>query len=134
MPDQASTAVAQNLENIAGAIGDVLGDASIALTADQTTTLENAVASLTSCANQIANQSAMAALNAAQKDLDAITQATSSANAAAQKLKQQATRLNSLLALVGDALSLGAAIISGDLPGAIGDAAKVAADASGQGN
>jgi len=108
MPGEDSAAVARDLSTMAGYIGQILNDPTIDLTDEQSAQLTNYGKLLTADSDKIADQDAMAALNAAQRDLTKITQATSDANAAAARLKKDAQKLNSLLALLGDAVSLGA--------------------------
>jgi hypothetical protein len=129
MPDPTAAAIARDLANLAGYIADILADSNIQLTSNQTTTLNNFSSQLTNYSDEIANRDALAALNAAAAQLNNIAQATSAANAAALSLKTQAARLNSILAILGDAVSLGAAIVTGNLPGAIGAANSLATDA-----
>ena len=122
--------VAQDFSDLAGHIGDILADPAISLTDAQTTQLDDDSEKLTGYSNKLADAGAWAALHAAQGDLDKIAQATSDANAAAAKLKAQANKLNSILQIVGDAVSLGAAIATGNLPGALTAATTLAGDAA----
>ncbi|MGC2633752.1 MAG: hypothetical protein WA215_06000 [Candidatus Cybelea sp.] len=122
--------IAQDYSDLAGHVGDVIADTSIPKTPAQLTQLGNASNALLNYSNQLADAGAWAALNAAQSDFDQIKAATSTANAAAAALKTQASKLNSILTIVGDALTLGAKIVSGDLPGALNAASTLATDAT----
>lgn len=111
--------IAQDFNDISGHIGDILANTNFNLSDAQITQLGNDAVALTGYANQITDDDALQALGAAQSDFDSIKAATSAANAKAATLKAQATRLNSILAIVGNVLSLGAAIASGPLMGVL---------------
>jgi hypothetical protein len=120
--------IAQDFSDLAGHIGDILASATVKRTVQQTTELNDYSIKLTSYSNQLADVGAWNALHAAQGDFDKIKQATTDANAAAAKLKQQANTINKILQIVGDAVALGAAIAAGPLTGVLSAATTLASD------
>jgi hypothetical protein len=120
--------IAQDFSDLAGHIGDILANPTTnqALSDAQRASLEDDSVRLTNYAGLLIDNDALAALNAQQADIDKIKGATSSANAAAAKLKSHADQLNKILALLGDAVSLGAAIATGSLPGVLNAATTLA--------
>ena len=124
------TSVKDDFNDLAGHIGDILSDPNISLTDAQTTRLQNDSEKLTDAANKLADGDALAALGAAQQDIDRIKAATGDANDALGRLKANAQRLNTILTIVGDAVSLGAAIATGPLTGVLSAATTLATDSS----
>jgi hypothetical protein len=122
--------IAQDFSDLAGHIGDILADPNIDLTEQQTTALNDSSKKLTAYSSKLADIGAWATLNAAQSDFDQIKKATSAANDAAAKLKANADKLNKILAIVGDAIALGAAIASGPLTGVLTAATTLAGAAA----
>lgn len=129
MPSTPSS-IAQDFSDLAGHIGDILANpnVNVNLTDTQREKLEDDSVALTGYAGQIVDQDALAALNATQANLDQIKQATGDANAAAAKLKAHADQLNRVMQILGDAISLGAAIAAGPLTGVLAAATTLAGD------
>jgi hypothetical protein len=105
--------LAADLSALAGYASDVLNDPAINLTAAQATQLNDFNTKLTNYSNQIATNVALSALAAAQSDLDAMKAATEKANAQAAALKADATKLNTVLSILGSAVSFGASVLGG---------------------
>jgi hypothetical protein len=122
-------AIAQDYETLSGYVTGILGDPNISLTAAQTQRLTDCCQRLTQYANSVAIATALSALSASQGDIDKIKKATSDANVAVAKLKSQIAKINTVMQIVGDAVSLGAAIVSGPLTGVMAAATTLANDA-----
>jgi len=129
MTDADALAIAQDYEALAGYVTDILGDPNISLSDAQTQKLTDCSQKLTQYANNVAIAAALSALTASQSDIDNIKKATSGANAAVAKLKSQIAKINAVMQIVGDALSLGAAIVSGPLGAVMSCATTLANDA-----
>lgn len=124
-----SLAIAQDYEMLSGYVTDILGDPNTSLTAAQAQKLTDCCQRLTQYANSVAIATALSALSASQDDIDEIKKATSDANVAVAKLKSQIAKINNVMQIVGDAVSLGAAIVSGPLTGVMAAATTLANDA-----
>ena len=122
-------AIAQDFEALAGQVTGILGDPDISLTDAQSQKLADCCQKLTRYANSVAIAAALSALRATEDDVAKIRNATTDANAAVAKLKSQIAQINTVLQIVGDAVSLGAAIVSGPLTGVISAATTLANDA-----
>jgi hypothetical protein len=123
--------VAQDFASLSGVVANILGDDNLDLSDDDVNNLNEYNRQLVTYSDNTAIQVALNALSATQANLDAIKRATSAANAAAARMQADATRLNSVLTIIGDAVTLGAAIISGPLTGVLTAATTLGAAAGG---
>src|SRR5579875_1621942 len=132
MPPATGTAlsIAQDFNAVARVASNILADPDIDLSDTQTTQLQNFSNHLTDYATSLADSAAWNALHAAQSDLDDIRKATSDADTAATKLANEAAKINKVLTILGDAVALGAHLVTANLPSALQDAANLASAAS----
>ncbi len=130
MTDAQGLILAQELADTANLVVHMLNDLTLPLTDQQTQALQNYAIQLGKESRQIAIAGALSALNAAQADFNSMTQATTAANAAVTQLKTSAAKLNSILDIVGKAVSFGAALVAGPVGTALAAAGALAGSAA----
>lgn len=130
MAPQDALRIAQDFADLAGYASDILNDPNIQLTNQQAQQLNAWNTKLTQYSNNIAVQTALTTLAASQNDLNQITKATKDANSAAAALKADVTKLNSVMTILGDAVTLGASIALGPLGGVLAAAIALESAAS----
>jgi hypothetical protein len=131
MPIADALQLSTDLSALAGHANDVINDPNVALTVLQTAQLNDFNTNLTGYSNQVATNIALSALGAAQSDLDTMTAATKQANAKVAIIKADAKRLNTVVAILGQAVSFGATLGGGSiLKDVLGAATSLKAAAS----
>lgn len=115
MDDSQALVLAQELADLATIVSQILNDLTLPLSDAQTQALQNYGRQLTDLSRRIATAGALAALAAAQPDFNAMTQATTAANAAASQLKSNAAKMNAILGILDKAVSFGTSLLAGPL-------------------
>jgi hypothetical protein len=115
MPIADALQLSADLSALAGHAGDIINDPNVVLTLPQTTQVNDFNSKLTGYSNQIATNVALSALGAAQADLDTMTTATKQANAKVAIIKADAKKLNTVLSILGQAVSFGVTLAGGGI-------------------
>jgi hypothetical protein len=113
MPMADALQLSADLSALAGYANDIINDPNVLLTNAQTTQLNDFNTELTGHSNQIATNTALSALGAAQAELDVMTAATKQANAKVAMIKADAKKLHTVLSILPLAVSFGACLVGG---------------------
>ncbi len=123
--------IARDFTNLSLVVANIIGNPALNLSDAQADKLNEYNTDLVTYSDGVAIQTALNALAATADNLNKIKAATGAANAAANRMKADATKINSIIKIVGDAVSLGAAIVAGPLVGVLTATTTLASDASG---
>lgn len=131
MTDADALILSQELADLATLVAHMMNDLTLTLQPADISNLQNYSNQLTNASRKIAIAGALAALQAAQADFNAMTQATTAANAAVTQLKSNAAKLNAILNVLGAAVTFGNALTGGVLGTVMTAASALATAAAG---
>lgn len=114
--------LASDFSALANKVSAILNNPDVPLSADANARLSQDLSKLSTIAANLATWSSLLVFAETESSFETISSATSSANAKVDKLKDEVAKINSIVNIVGSAVSLGVAFATGNVVTILNDA------------